>query len=387
MHLKVIEQVPTPFQCDICDKYFTQQSGLNKHKSLVHNYTKQESTDDPNESVKFKSEDQNEDKNESEDDSTDGNKCYICKEIYDSESELASHFKAYHPNKRPIKCIHKKCTKTFYLTRFLKIHVNRFHQNAQLQSPTDFQCQQCNRYYKNISALNQHLKVQHDVQPESSMKIKYVPLKTENEMDIDNEFGYDDQIEDIKTPEDCFICNETFASNLEIVSHFKEAHPGKHPTICLECGKGFYFKHQLTLHSKEIHQMDPTNTCKNCGKLFSSYAALKNHYQSAHNVEMVADFVCKKCGKRFQNTNHLKKHLKVHMKTKIVCDTCGKLFASEHNLNYHVKTQHDGSIKKITCTKCNTKFGSFKELRLHQKNCETGNFKVHYLDFKSYKLL
>ena len=70
-----------PFNCEICDKEFRSNYGLNYHVNIVHKLMKE-------------------------------HRCNICQSVFQLQSKLTSHVKIAHENKKHHKC--DSCEKSFH---------------------------------------------------------------------------------------------------------------------------------------------------------------------------------------------------------------------------------------------------------------------------------
>ena len=71
---------------------------------------------------------------------------------------------------------------------------------------------------------------------------------------------------------------------------------------------------------------------------------------------------CKKCGKKFENSEAASHHVLQQCRPK-TCPSCSQTFARSSDLFKHMKKQ-----KKITCDHCNKAFCNYNEYQKHQRS-------------------
>lgn len=124
-----------PFQCSICQKRFTQQSGVQQHMRM-------HTGDKP-----FA--------------------CTFCPKAFTQKSGLDQHLRI-HTKVKPYKCI--ICSKTFAQSVHLQQHM-RTHTNV-----APFQCGICQQRFKQSSHLNYHLKYHNPANMTDEQKARYARL-------------------------------------------------------------------------------------------------------------------------------------------------------------------------------------------------------------------
>ncbi|XP_068081851.1 zinc finger protein OZF [Anabrus simplex] len=161
-------------------------------------------------------------------------------------------------------------------------------------------CSVCNRSFKYISRLQQHLS-SHTTERPFSCNLCGKSFKLRSHLDTHNLLHTTDR------PYSCEFCNKSFKMRKTL---------GKH----------------LTLHSEER-----PFRCNSCNKTFKLIAMLKRHLQF-HTDER--PHVCITCGKSFKLRAHMKVHMLLHAdECKYRCNTCNKSFKQPSSLRTHVLRQ------------------------------------------------
>ncbi|XP_075205601.1 uncharacterized protein LOC142311252 isoform X1 [Anomaloglossus baeobatrachus] len=132
--------------------------------------------------------------------------------------------------------------------------------------------------------------------------------------------------------------------------------------LCKECGKCFNQDAVLIKH-QEINSEEKPYSCSQCGKRFTQKTGLVEH-QRSHTGER--PFPCSECGKHFSRKSLLIRHRKSHTGEKLFqCSECGKCFVYKSDLFKHQK-RHTGN-KPFSCSECGKCFFLKSDLVRHQK--------------------
>uniref|UniRef100_A0A669DZE8 Zinc finger E-box binding homeobox 2a n=1 Tax=Oreochromis niloticus TaxID=8128 RepID=A0A669DZE8_ORENI len=125
-------------------------------------------------------------------------------------------------------------------------------------------CPYCDRGYKRLTSLKEHIKYRHEKNEESYP----CPLCAEN-------FGHRAQLDRHMT---------THKPARDQVTH---TYSGNRKFKCSECGKAFKYKHHLKEHLR-IHSGEKPYECSNCKKRFSHSGSYSSHISSKKCIGLIA---------------------------------------------------------------------------------------------------
>ena len=302
-------------QCNTCGKHFTTTKSLNRHVVVVHENPKKRSAksidDKPFNPKKKKIREK-------------GPKeriCDVCDAKFPTRDKLIEHKSIDHFENYPCKI----CGKIFGTHNRLQIHKKNVHVEEK-----NYQCDQCEKTYKNLGALIGHKKTAH---------------------------------ENIKFP--CEKCGRVFSSKQHCLVHIRKVHEGENFNVhqCNICGKNFHSNTYLKLHIESIHKKENTYSCEKCDATFSFKSAVKSHMRFVHDNER--NYICGECGKSFIDSTTMKHHEDAVHKgiRKFVCKLCEKSYAHSEGLRRHMKSFHEGI--RYECKHCAKSFTQENHLKSH----------------------
>ncbi|XP_071969688.1 uncharacterized protein [Engystomops pustulosus] len=194
-----------------------------------------------------------------------------------------------------------------------------------------FSCSECERCFKQKSALLRHRKSHRRKNPLSCSECGKCFTQT-------NRLLRHQLIHSVVKPFSCPECGKGFKQKSDLVRH-QRSHTGENPFSCSECGKCFSQKSDLVRHQRS-HTGEKPFSCSECGKRFTANENLVRH-QRTHTGEK--PFSCSECGKCFARKTHLVRHQRTHTGEKpFSCSDCGRCFERKATLVNHLKTSHSG---------------------------------------------
>ncbi|XP_071328579.1 zinc finger E-box-binding homeobox 2a isoform X1 [Trachinotus anak] len=141
--------------------------------------------------------------------------------------------------------------------------------NLPAGTPDDFAqlltCPYCDRGYKRLTSLKEHIKYRHEKNEESFT---------------------------------CLLCADTFSHRTQLERHMTTHKPtrdqppllneeaGNRKFKCSECGKAFKYKHHLKEHLR-IHSGEKPYECSNCKKRFSHSGSYSSHISSKKCIGLI----------------------------------------------------------------------------------------------------
>ncbi|XP_025829910.1 zinc finger protein OZF-like [Agrilus planipennis] len=160
---------------------------------------------------------------------------------------------------------------------------------------------------------------------------------------------------------ECHICHKKLTKTPRISRHLR-THAAIKPHTCQLCNKSFSRADQLNSHIN-VHSGIKPHICNLCGKGFTQVSNLRDHMRT-HNGEK--PFLCSVCGKGFNQVGNLKQHTVRHSGIKAhLCSVCGNGFASKGELGAHMR-KHTGA-RPFVCSVCNHGFTTSSSLTKHKR--------------------
>lgn len=137
-----------------------------------------------------------------------------------------------------------------------------------------YRCEKCSRSFYYEKSYLKHLKVNHGVQTDTTLR--------------------------------CDVCQQTFRNRCNLKIHQRHVHSDERLFSCDICSKTFKRKKDVTRHRRQVHEGGTDrHYCHICGKSLSSKTALTLHERthSGHKP-----FKCDECGSSFAQSSALKTH-------------------------------------------------------------------------------
>ena len=314
---KLIHTGAKPYECETCNKSFNQLWNLKKHEQTHTN-------DSPGDKAKqeeygWAASDVDRASSESDHVAQDGNKSYFCDTCHKgfAHKGTLNRHKLVHTGLKPYEC--ETCHKTFRQLANLKNH-QVVHSDIK-----PYVCETCHKSFARLANLKNHQIHHNDVKPYS-----------------------------------CGTCEKTFTQPAHLKDH-ELTHAEVKPHQCDICHKRFTLLRHLTNH--QLHHTGVKDfVCETCDKRFTMSWHLKQH-QLIHSG--VKPYECDTCQKRFTMMGDLKKHLLIHTRVKpYTCDRCDKRFTLAGNLKQHQLVHSD--VKPYECETCHKQFKRPGQLKIHE---------------------
>lgn len=135
---------------------------------------------------------------------------------------------------------------------------------------------------------------------------------------------------------------------------------------CLICNKKFISNYFLKTHVKK--HLNEKQRCNECAKIFKSKFCLLEHIKKEHNSNSGYKVSCAHCGRNFKNDSKLRKHEKIHLDR--TCFLCGKKFINDNFYNSHmqkhlIKSDITKKGRLLNCSLCEKECENKNDLSLH----------------------
>ena len=197
--------------------------------------------------------------------------------------------------------------------------------------PKMFQCEFCDKSFKNKNMLKIHLKATHNLSHLCQKCTKSFETKDLLKAHIEGAHL------DSKKAFPCDKCDKILMSEFALKNHVTAVHEKDVKVIkCYKCNKPFLTKKGLIYHQKVCGQ---EFKCEVCDKNFYTDKKLNLHIKTVHKKKKVK---CEKCDDEFDNITKLREH--DHFKHDPVyqfkCDQCPKAYTGEYNLIHHKSMAH-----------------------------------------------
>lgn len=109
----------------------------------------------------------------------------------------------------------------------------------------------------------------------------------------------------------CDQCGKTFSEKGNFNVHLRR-HKGTKEFQCQECDRMEFTQHLLNLHVRIKHRGELPYVCKYCGKRFDNCLKRLNHERNHKESPVHRPHVCSTCQKAFKTSTALKDHIVVH---------------------------------------------------------------------------
>uniref|UniRef100_A0A182QYY4 C2H2-type domain-containing protein n=1 Tax=Anopheles farauti TaxID=69004 RepID=A0A182QYY4_9DIPT len=284
--------------------------------------------------------------------------CLYCSQRYNSEELLQKH------NQTCCKYRCQYCTAEFEIMAHLNAH-KKLHK-AQQRALN--KCKSCGKTFSMSSNLQRHLRTHRACKldhMERKKRTRALAQEQKAEMESKN---FEVLMRNLRV---CQVCNEKFESNCYLARHIEREHSEfSFPLYgCDICPKKFTafdkcIRHRA-YHRRSVKKPDaPSNgkkpegrpMCKICNKEFRMDSQLLRHLSEDHALSLEL-FECDQCARKFSTELKLRKHqYNSHRtnKTLYVCSHCGQKFEKKLTLKDH-ETKHLGT-PAYRCELCDKQF-------------------------------
>ncbi|XP_044727320.1 zinc finger protein 883-like [Chrysoperla carnea] len=220
-----------------------------------------------------------------------------------------------------LKC--NKCELKFYHPLHLKEHQESTH------NPSNLTCNTCNKVYTNIYDLKRH-------------KFEHLSLH-------------------------CQQCDKLFKDRSSFKKHNRAVHPRDKYVTCHICGISIT-KKALDRHLETHKEHREKLTCDICSKELTSLPSLQNHVTQVHgDPTIVRKHLCNICGYSACKLSNLQRHLLIHSTERpYACDRCDKTYGRPDYLKQHISHVHL-NIRKFQCKFCSQTFPERRTLVHHER--------------------
>ena len=261
--------VKTIFNCEQCEKTFTNAKNLKIHVDGVHRKLKP-------------------------------HHCDICGKSFFQRLGLKKHIRTVHEKIKEFAC--DECGKCFSQAPGLEMHIQAIHRKNK-----PFKCDRCGKNFVNMGNLNAHIKDSHETDKETLK----VPCEICGKI-LSNANACRIHIQTVheKIKKTCDICGKEFATTSAISVHKRAVHQKLKPHQCDQCEKAFSNPQLLKKHKQIIHEGLKPFQCDRCEKSFTQKPYLTTHVKMVHLG--INPFECEKCGRVFTQNHVLKAHMQTH---------------------------------------------------------------------------
>lgn len=179
-------------------------------------------------------------------------------------------------------------------------------------------------------------------------------------------------MKELRSIHKCSICQKSFTSSGNRLSHERRIHSGlaKTKNFTCECGKAFRCRTTLNNHKKIVHE-NKRIPCLHCEKQFTCSMSLTNHVALNHMTDC-QKLPCEICGEMFPVGDLLRRHVSKHSKWfECTYEGCSRKFKNKFSLRYHTQSVHMPA-KDAKCPTCGASFKTDLKLECHMKLIHSG---------------
>lgn len=179
-------------------------------------------------------------------------------------------------------------------------------ESSNTTSEIAYKCSQCDEYFTSMKDFSSHNFIHHN-QAELPILCPQCGKRCQNDEILAVHLRHCEMHE-------CKVCNKIFKSIGFLQNHMKKHDPTYNPDPdgkkykCSECGKSYTSPANLQIHQYSHSGVKPFK-CEFCSKGFTKMTSLNTHL-SVHTG--LKSHVCEECGKGFTSSSILNQHKKIH---------------------------------------------------------------------------
>ena len=281
-------------------------------------------------------------------------KCEFCpytpKGVFSGQPHKMRRHLRRHTGEKPYVCdMDKECNEKFITSYELNGHKRRKHTREKR-----FCCYICGKAFITSPELKLHSYIQHSVERLKTLKCDICDYCT----DLDSNLRTHKKIHfpAVKTF-DCDKCNKVFRNRPRLSRHQTSLHDenAEKRYKCEHCNRPFLERYNMKQHIDLVHNNVQRFVCKECGKSLTKRCDLLHHIEVNHpdTTQPPQEWNCIECNKTYPHSRALKHHTRlVHNTTpKYPCDPCGHMFKTKFQLLLHSKREAHKNNEMKMCLK------------------------------------
>lgn len=226
-----------------------------------------------------------------------------------------------------------------------------------------FKCGACKEFFKTISHLKEHLKINEECTSKNSIPTLICEQCSKPHI-FYNMRKFQAHSLRHQSVIQCEDCDARYEDYREYVKHIRMVHNDRQ-FPCTQCCKSFALESVLDKHVLNCHK---EFSCHVCGRKYKSNPALKYHMRK-HDK---GPFNCPKCPRVLKSEHGLAYHMNIHNGiAAFLCNDCGRSFVTKQKMQNHVRAKHTNERPYI-CDQCGTGFIRSDKMLIHKRRVHTG---------------